>query len=62
MREDLPLSHIGVGGEDTAAQCSLGPWIGSETRKMGEILIVHDVLESLVPKLISCFENFSVAF
>lgn len=62
MREDLQLPHSGAGREDTAARCSVGPWIGSEARKMGEILMVCDVLESLVPKFISCFENFSVVF
>lgn len=34
MRGDLPLSHIGAGRGDIAAKCSVGPWIGSETRKM----------------------------
>lgn len=39
-----------------------GPWIGSKTRKMDEILIVCDLLDSIVPKFISSSENSSEVF
>lgn len=39
-----------------------GPWIGSKTRKMDEILIVCDLLDSIVPKFISSSENSSAVF